>query len=91
MLLFTKQPWPKNHRGFESLSVRYIIRRKVAQLGSASALGAEGRRFESCLSDYATLAQLAEQSFCKAQVAGSIPVSSFDRRFYGRYTRCRKR
>ena len=27
------------------------VRRRVAQFGSASGLGPEGRRFESCLSD----------------------------------------
>ena len=49
MRRFTKPLWASVHRGFDSLSTRS---RRVAQFGSASALGAEGRRFKSCLSDY---------------------------------------
>ena len=39
---------------FESLRARHMFR-EVAQLGSASGLGPEGRRFESCLPDHITI------------------------------------
>ncbi len=39
-------------REFESLRAGQFIFRILAQFGSASALGAEGRRFESCISDH---------------------------------------
>ena len=51
--------------------------RSVAQPGSASALGAEGRWFESSYSDqYAGIAQTVEQLICNHQVVGSIPAAS---------------
>ena len=50
--------------------------REVVQSGRMRALGACGRRFESCLPYQAGVAQLVEQEFCKLQVTGSIPVTS---------------
>ena len=54
--------------------------RDVAQFGSASGLGPEGRRFESCHPDqhhnYAGIAQLVEQLICNQQVVGSSPITS---------------
>ena len=49
------------------------MRRNVAQFGSASALGAEGRRFESCHSE-TSLVQLVERRFPKPDVVGSSPT-----------------
>ena len=50
--------------------------RNIAQSGSASALGAEGRKFESCYSDhYAGIAQLVERQPSKLNVASSNLVS----------------
>ena len=51
--------------------------RGVAQLGSASGLGPEGRRFESCHPDqpYGSLAQLGERLPYKQDVTGSSPVT----------------
>ena len=47
----------------------------MVQSGSIRALGARGRRFESCLPD-ARVAQFgSEQGSCKAQVVGSNPIS----------------
>lgn len=50
--------------------------RGVAQLGSASALGAEGRWFESSHPDqfFAAVVQLVEHQPSKLIVAGSSPV-----------------
>ena len=53
-------------------------RRDVAQFGSASGLGPEGRRFESCHPDheiYGSLAQLGERLPYKQDVTGSSPVT----------------
>jgi hypothetical protein len=41
---------------------RIGICRGVAQLGSASALGAEGRRFESCLPDHLSKPKIPKKS-----------------------------
>ncbi len=54
--------------------------RDVAQFGSASGLGPEGRRFESCHPDhfdemYGSLAQLGEHLPYKQRVTGSSPVT----------------
>ena len=51
--------------------------RDVAQFGSASGLGPEGRRFESCHPDqgYGSLAQLGERLPYKQDVTGSSPVT----------------
>tara|TARA_B100001175_G_C19434988_1_gene603126 strand:+ start:491 stop:931 length:441 start_codon:yes stop_codon:yes gene_type:complete len=60
----------------EKFLKRMGVKRSVAQPGSASALGAEGRRFESYRSDQnARVAQPAEQLICNHQVEGSIPSS----------------
>ena len=48
----------------------------IAQSGSARALGAWGRRFESYYPDQGDIAQLGERRFCKPKVTGSIPVVS---------------
>ena len=47
--------------------------RVLAQPGSALALGARGRRFESCMPDHARLAQMVERHPYKVDVGGSIP------------------
>ena len=53
--------------------------RDVAQFGSASGLGPEGRRFESChpdqIADNGSLAQLGEHLPYKQRVTGSSPVT----------------
>ena len=65
-------------RGFESLLGRYW---DLSSAGRASALQAEGHRFEPCRShltnsfiSYADVAQLAEQLICNQQVIGSSPI-----------------
>ena len=52
--------------------------RGIAQPGSASALGAEGRRFKSCCPDhfYGAIAQLGERLAGSQKVVGSIPAGS---------------
>ena len=45
--------------------------------GRASALQAEGHRFESYRSHFADVAQLAEQLICNQQVNGSSPFIGF--------------
>jgi hypothetical protein len=68
-----------------TLSFRKLFSRNVAQFGSASALGAEGRRFESCHSErvlshvktysqITSLVQLVERRFPKPDVVGSSPT-----------------
>ena len=72
-------------RGFESLLGRSCkCRTKCAwglsSAGRASALQAEGHRFEPCwshFSKYADMAQLAEQLICNQQVNGSSPLIGF--------------
>ena len=56
---------------------RFIFR-DVAQLGSASGLGPEGRRFESCHLDHlnGVLAQLVEHLLCTQGVRSSNLLSS---------------
>ena len=54
--------------------------RDVAQFGSASGLGPEGRRFESCHPDqtflrHGSIAQLGERLPYKQDVTGSSPVT----------------
>ena len=48
----------------------------VAQLDRATGFYPVSRRFESCYSHCAGVAQLAEQGTCNAQVVGSTPSSS---------------
>ena len=66
-------------REFESLLGR--LRWGLSSAGRASALQAEGHRFEPCRShltnsfiSYADVAQLAEQLICNQQVIGSSPI-----------------
>ena len=63
-------------RGFESHSGRYI-NWDLSSAGRASALQAEGHRFESYRSHFADVAQLAEQLICNQQVIGSSPIIGF--------------
>ena len=76
--------------GFESRLGRwYLIRYlnwiwDLSSAGRASALQAEGHRFEPCRShltnsfiSYADVAQLAEQLICNQQVIGSSPIIGF--------------
>ena len=59
------------YRGFSS--VLYIW--DLSSAGRASALQAEGHRFEPYRSHlYADVAQLAEQLICNQQVIGSSPI-----------------
>ena len=74
-------------RGFESHPGRLnrIFRMwDLSSAGRASALQAEGHRFEPCRShltnsfiSYADVAQLAEQLICNQQVIGSSPIIGF--------------
>ena len=70
--------------GFESRLGRFIW--DLSSAGRASALQAEGHRFEPCRShlklinsiiQYADVAQLAEQLICNQQVIGSSPIIGF--------------
>ena len=50
----------------------------LSSAGRASALQAEGHRFEPCRPHYlADMAQLAEQLICNQQVIGSSPIVGF--------------
>ena len=62
-------------RGFESRLGRLLIW-DLSSAGRASALQAEGHRFEPHRShfSYADVAQLAEQLICNQQVIGSSPI-----------------
>ena len=72
-------------RGFESRLGRF--KWDLSSAGRASALQAEGHRFEPCRSHfscsykcsarYADVAQLAEQLICNQQVIGSSPIIGF--------------
>ena len=72
-------------RGFESRLGRFIW--DLSSAGRASALQAEGHRFEpcrshfscsyKCIARYADVAQLAEQLICNQQVIGSSPIIGF--------------
>ena len=77
-------------RGFESHPGRFNLILKTWDLssaGRASALQAEGHRFEPCRShslcrvqvhnEFADVAQLAEQLICNQQVIGSSPIIGF--------------
>ena len=77
--------------GFESRLGRFsncstITVWDLSSAGRASALQAEGHRFEPCRShlklinsiiQYADVAQLAEQLICNQQVIGSSPIIGF--------------
>ena len=70
-------------RGFESHPGRSSEKKKqfhiwgLSSAGRASALQAEGHRFESYRSHFADVAQLAEQLICNQQVNGSSPFIGF--------------
>ena len=49
----------------------------LSSAGRASALQAEGHRFEPYRSHFADVAQLAEQLICNQQVNGSSPFIGF--------------
>ena len=51
----------------------YFIMWDLSSAGRASALQAEGHRFEPYRSHFADVAQLAEQLICNQQVNGSSP------------------
>ena len=51
-----------------------FIKWDLSSAGRASALQAEGHRFEPYRSHYADVAQLAEQLICNQQVNGSSPL-----------------
>ena len=57
---------------------RLCTSREFSSAGRASALQAEGHRFEPCNSHqrYAGIAQLVEQLICNQQVVGSSPITS---------------
>ena len=77
-------------QGFEPLSGRFKLNilfeeRDLSSAGRASALQAEGHRFEpyrphipkDMLKRCADVAQLAEQLICNQQVIGSSPIIGF--------------
>ena len=65
----------------------FLISWNLSSAGRASALQAEGHRFEpcrshfscsyKCITRYADVAQLAEQLICNQQVIGSSPIIGF--------------
>ena len=66
------------------VSICYNFVWDLSSAGRASALQAEGHRFEPCRShltnsfiSYADVAQLAEQLICNQQVIGSSPIIGF--------------
>ena len=62
----------------ESSSLFWVVLRDLSSVGRASALQAEGHRFEPYRSQlYADVAQLAEQLICNQQVIGSSPIIGF--------------
>ena len=75
-------------QGFEPLSGRFKLNilfeeRDLSSAGRASALQAEGHRFEpyrshlEVIASNADVAQLAEQLICNQQVIGSSPIIGF--------------
>ena len=62
--------------GFVPLAGHYRVW-TFSSAGRASALQAEGHRFESYRSHFADVAQLAEQLICNQQVNGSSPFIGF--------------
>ena len=66
--------------------------RDLSSAGRASALQAEGHRFEPCRSHFivkeqffnsnADVAQLAEQLICNQQVIGSSPIIGFQNEYF---------
>ena len=51
--------------------------RNVVQVGRTLGLGPRSRKFESCHSDFASVAQLVEQLICNQPVVGPSPIGSF--------------
>ena len=73
-------------RGFEphpgrvhlNIVFNHLLVRNLSSAGRASALQAEGHRFEPCRFHlHADMAQLAEQLICNQQVEGSSPPIGF--------------
>ena len=65
----------------ESSSLFWVVMWGLSSAGRASALQAEGHRFEPCrphlfleVCNNADVAQLAEQLICNQQVIGSSPI-----------------
>ena len=78
---------PPCHGGGREFESHLGRLRGLSSAGRASALQAEGHRFEPCRShltnsfiSYADVAQWAEQLSCKQQVIGSSPISGL---FFG--------
>ena len=69
----------ESHSGRLSLAIRMMnfISWDLSSAGRASALQAEGHRFEPYRSHFADVAQLAEQLICNQQVNGSSPLIGF--------------
>ena len=68
----------------ESSSLFWVVMWDLSSAGRASALQAEGHRFEPCrphlfleVCNNADVAQLAEQLICNQQVIGSSPIIGF--------------
>ena len=61
----------------------YFIMWDLSSAGRASALQAEGHRFEPYRSHFADVAQLAEQLICNQQVNGSSPFIGFAKHYFG--------
>ena len=78
-----RRPVTAEVEGSSPFRVVRIERYKIwdhSSAGRASALQAEGHRFESYWShliEYADVAQLAEQLICNQQVIGSSPIIGF--------------
>ena len=77
-----RRPVTAEVRGSNPLRVAqlhiYLFDRGLSSAGRASALQAEGHRFEPYRSHfYADVAQLAEQLICNQQVIGSSPIIGF--------------
>ena len=69
-------------RGFEPhpgrLSIAIYLPWDLSSAGRASALQAEGHRFEPCRSHLCRLGSMAEQLICNQQVVGSTPTVGSD-------------
>ena len=70
-----RRPVTAEARGSSPLRVAFLRFWGLSSAGRASALQAEGHRFEPCRSHlFADVAQLAEQLICNQQVIGSSPI-----------------
>ena len=73
-----RRPVTAEARGSSPLRVAFLRFWGLSSAGRASALQAEGHRFEPCRSHFfADVAQLAEQLICNQQVIGSSPIIGF--------------